>query len=69
MNFQKRLKRVMKRREWRVADLARALGVPYTTVREWVLPGREPSGEFGRVEKQVLKLERVLKPLSVSVRI
>ena len=45
MTFQKRLVRIMKRRGWRVADLARALDVPYTTVREWVLHGREPSRE------------------------
>lgn len=43
MTLQKRLKRVMKRRGWRVADLARELGVPYTTVREWVLKGRVPA--------------------------
>ncbi len=45
MTFQKRLKRIMKRRGWRVADLARELGEPYTTVREWVLKGRIPAGE------------------------
>ncbi len=43
MTFQNRLKRIMRRREWRVADLARALGRPYTTVREWVVWGRIPS--------------------------
>ena len=56
MTLQKRLKRVMKRREWRVADLARALGVPYTTVREWVLHGRDP-GDM-TVEKSLRILER-----------
>ncbi len=45
MTFQKRLKRIMKQRGWRVADLARALDEPYTTVREWVLFGRAPSPE------------------------
>ena len=44
MNFQKRLKRQMWRREMRVADLARWFKVPYTTVREWVLHGRVPGG-------------------------
>ena len=32
----------MRRRNMRVADLARRLETPYTTVREWVLHGREP---------------------------
>ena len=43
MTFQQRLKRVMKKRGWRVTDLARAIGAPYTTVREWVLKGRTPA--------------------------
>ena len=43
MTLQKRLKRIMRRREMRVADLARHFEVPYTTVREWVLYGREPA--------------------------
>lgn len=43
MTFQRRLQRIMKKRGWRVADLARALGTPYTTVREWVVYGRLPS--------------------------
>jgi predicted transcriptional regulator len=57
MTFQKRLKRVMKQREIRVAELARRLGQPYTTVREWVLFGRQPA-EFGSIEKQLAALER-----------
>jgi hypothetical protein len=56
MTLQKRLKRIMRRREWRVADLARQLGVPYTTVREWVLHGREPGNPL--VEKLLARLER-----------
>lgn len=44
MTFQKRLLRVMRRHNMRVADLARHLETPYTTVREWVLYGREPTG-------------------------
>jgi len=42
MRLQKRLKRLMRQNDIRVADLARLLDVPYTTVREWVLHGREP---------------------------
>ena len=42
MTLQKRLKRIMRRHNMRVADLARRLETPYTTVREWVLHGREP---------------------------
>ena len=57
MTLQKRLKRCMRRREMRVADLARELGRPYTTVREWVLNGREP-GERVLVEKQLAAMEQ-----------
>jgi DNA-binding transcriptional regulator YiaG len=55
MTLQKRLKRIMRRRDMRVADLARALGAPYTTVREWVLHGRKPDKA---IEKRVAMLER-----------
>ena len=58
MTFQKRLKRAMKRKEWRVADLARYFGVPYTTMREWVLHGREPSAFVQLREKLLMRLER-----------
>ncbi len=44
MTFQKRLKAAMRRRNMRVADVARWFGRPYTTVREWVLNGRIPDG-------------------------
>lgn len=57
MTFQKRLKRVMKRRDWRVADLARAFGRPYTTVREWALHGRDPGDS--KAERRLVKLETV----------
>jgi hypothetical protein len=57
MTLQKRLKRIMKQREIRVAELARLLKQPYTTVREWVLFGRQPS-EFGSIKKQLMALER-----------
>jgi transcriptional regulator with XRE-family HTH domain len=56
MTFQKRLKRIMKRRGWRVADLARELGEPYTTVREWVLHGRIPAN-ISSVGNDVVRLE------------
>ena len=59
MTLQKRLERVMKKRGWRVADLARHFGVPYTTVREWVLNGREPAGPAA----DRLALDRILKSL------
>lgn len=54
MTFQKQLKKRMKDRNLRVADLARRLKRPYTTVREWVLHGREP----GEVERR--RIERRL---------
>jgi hypothetical protein len=49
MTFQKRLQRVMRKRGMRVADLARWFDEPYTTVREWVLNGRELSNEASNV--------------------
>jgi predicted transcriptional regulator len=56
MTFQKRLQRVMRRRNMRVADLARWFDEPYTTVREWVLNGRDPQ-QVG-VVKRLEVLER-----------
>ena len=59
MTLQKRLQRVMKRRGWRVADLARGLGAPYTTVREWVLKGRTPTDfGFAMIKARLLELEQ-----------
>ena len=58
MTFQKRLLKVMRRRNMRVADLARELSRPYTTVREWVLYGRDPSGARKLLEKRLEALER-----------
>ncbi len=61
MTFQKRLKTAMRRRNMRVADVARWFDRPYTTVREWVLNGRTPDGT-GRdrriTEKKLEALER-----------
>ena len=59
MTLQKRLKACMRRRNMRVADLARHLERPYTTVREWVLHGREPTGtgEIRAVDRRLTKLE------------
>lgn len=56
MTLQKRLKRVMRQRGWRVADLARSLDRSYTTVREWVLFGRDPDDRA--VERRLAKLEQ-----------
>lgn len=61
MTLQKRLNRLMKRRGWRVADLARALDRPYMTVREWVLNGRTPTGPYCDqkwIERAVTRLEQ-----------
>jgi hypothetical protein len=57
MTLQKRLKRIMKQREIRLAELARQLGAPYTTVREWVLFGRQP-GDINSIGKRLAALER-----------
>ena len=56
MTLQKRLKAVMRKRDMRVADLARHFGRSYTTVREWVLHGRDPGDPA--VEKYLKALER-----------
>jgi len=60
MTFQKRLKKQMRRREMRVADLARWFKVPYMTMREWVLNGREPAGparDRAKIERKLEDLE------------
>jgi hypothetical protein len=60
MTLQKRLKQIMRRRNMRVADLARHFGRPYMTVREWALNGREPevgSPARRQVERAMRKLE------------
>lgn len=56
MTFQGRLKKVMRRRNMRVADLARWFDRPYTTTREWVLYGRNP-GAAG-IERRLAMLEK-----------
>lgn len=56
MTTQKRLIRVMRKQGWRVADLARALDRPYTTVREWVLFGRDPAD--AGIEKLLRGMEK-----------
>lgn len=54
MTLQKQLKKYMRDRNLRVAGLARRLKRPYTTVREWVLHGREPGEvERRRVERRL----------------
>jgi len=61
MTFQKRLKAAMRRRNMRVADVARWFDRPYTTVREWVLNGRVPDGterDQRLVERKLEALER-----------
>lgn len=55
MTLQKRLKKVMRDRNLRVADLARRFNRPYTTVREWVLHGREPGEADQRFVDRRLK--------------
>lgn len=62
MTFQGRLKRCMRRNDMRVADIARWFDRPYTTVREWVLHGRDPVGPAENVrhlERRLVLLENV----------
>ena len=62
MTFQKRIKACMRRRNLRVADIARWFNVAYTTAREWVLFGREPQG----TERDKMMRERRLQALEKS---
>ena len=62
MTFQKRIKTCMRRRNMRVADVARWFDVAYTTAREWVLFGRQPQGP----ERERAKRERRLQALERS---
>ena len=51
----------MKKHDMRVADVARHFDRAYTTVREWVLFGREPGGparERDKMERRLRALER-----------
>ena len=64
MTFQKRLQRIMRRRNMRVADLARELKTPYTTVREWVLHGRKPMQVASKTNEEARAwMDRKLKSL------
>ena len=47
----------MQKRGWRVADLARHFGRPYTSVREWVLHGRDPGDPA--IKRKLVKLEHL----------
>ena len=62
MTFQKRIQTCMRRRNLRVADIARWFNVAYTTAREWVLFGREPQG----TERDKMMRERRLQALEKS---
>lgn len=60
-SFQSRLKKCMKAKNLRTADVARWFDRPYTTVREWVLNGRKPDGTLAdvrKIERRLLALER-----------
>lgn len=59
MTLQKRLKKIMRDRNLRVADLARRFNRPYTTVREWVLHGREPGeADQKHVDRRLKTMDR-----------
>lgn len=57
MTFQGRLKRCMRRKDLRVADIARWFDRPYTTVREWVVHGRDPAEDVKHLERRLEVLE------------
>lgn len=60
-SFQNRLKTVMRKQNLRTADIARWFDRPYTTVREWVLHGRDPGGtgaDRRGIERRLVALEK-----------
>lgn len=77
MSFQTRLQKVMERGNLRVADVARWFGRRHSTIRGWVVDGREPAGtatdvrglfwELNKLE-EVIQLARKQKLTSFEVR-
>ena len=60
-SFQQRLKTCMRRGNLRVADLARWFGRRHSTLRGWVVDGREPAGTPADVRElfgQLVDLEK-----------
>jgi hypothetical protein len=56
MTFQERLKRVMTVGNLRVADLAKLFGRRHSTVRGWVVDGREPAGTAADIRELFARL-------------
>jgi hypothetical protein len=72
MSFQARLKRVMDGGNLRIADLARLFDRRHSTVRGWVLDGREPAGtpaEIRELFAVVVKIEDAIKKKQVGAHL
>ena len=67
MTFQDRLKRVMEVGNLRVADLAKLFGRRHSTVRGWVVDGREPAGTKADV-RELLDLLATVEQLARAWR-
>ena len=59
MTFQDRLKRVMEAGNLRVADLAKLFGRRHSTVRGWVVDGREPAGTAADIKELFGRLSEI----------
>jgi hypothetical protein len=59
VTFQERLEKVMVGGNLRVADLARIFGRRHSTVRGWVVDGREPSGTPADIRELFIALASV----------
>lgn len=70
-DFQARLVRAMERGNLRVADIARWFGRRHSTVRGWVIDGREPAGTAADVRglfAHLVQLEDMTRQRSLSGR-
>ena len=59
MSFQVRLKKVMEVGNLRVADLAKLFGRRHSTVRGWVVDGREPAGTAADIRELFARLSAI----------
>jgi hypothetical protein len=72
VTFQKRLQWAMERGNLRVADLARLFGRRHSTVRGWVVDGREPAGtpaEIRNLFATMVKIEEAIRGGQLGPRV
>lgn len=71
-DFQARLARVMERGNLRVADVARWFDRRHSTVRGWVIDGREPAGTAADVRglfADLVRLEELARAKAMTGRV